>query len=275
MRREIEYRLLNCKSLSEFISMFFGLGAQEKASIFTQNVPVKKGDYFYRIRRTGGIKNPHDPKEWEPVPKALAKQERFNENSESVLYVASNSDILEREVRLKEGEEYYLAKYVCINDFKVGSFLGTNNQVNTLIHKIAMAVSSSKDLSDTENALIDGYYEVAKGKSLLDISVDILAPLYIHNMLPQLYDTTNRLAKIVLHKNECGIRYSSVYFPIEFSGAPQIITFDGIEYGNYMLTHKGFENIELVSVEKKCADKLFALDDMISIFAEEERRKLL
>ena len=275
MRREIENKLLNCKSLPEFITMFFGLGAQEKTSIFMQDVPIQRGKCFYRIRRTAGIKNPYDPKAWEPVPKEFAKQERFNEVAESVLYVASDTVALEREVNLKEGEEYYLAKYVCINDFKVGSFLGTHNQVNTLIHKIAMAVSSPEKLSDTEKSLIDDYYEVTKGKNLSGISIDMLASLYIHKMLPHLYETTNRFAKLVLQKNECGIRYSSVYTPLELSGAPNIITLDGIDSGNYMLTQKGFENIKLVSVEKKCVDKLLVLDEIISIFAEEERHRLI
>lgn len=166
MTKENESRLLSCKNLPEFVTMFFGLGMHEKLSIFSEEITIPKGTHFFRIRRIEGIKDADDPKEWGPVPKELAKQGRFNGAFESVLYVASSPDMLEREVRLKEGEEYYLAKYVCNTAFKVGSFLGVNNQVNTLIHKIAMAVSESEDLTAEENALIDEYYKTAKGMNL-------------------------------------------------------------------------------------------------------------
>ena len=41
-------------------------------------------------------------------------------------------------------------------------------------------------------------------------------------------------------------------------------------YGNYALTHKGYENIKLVSVEKKTASKPRGLEVMISTFANEK-----
>lgn len=37
------------------------------------------------------------------------------------MYVASDPDFLEREVRVKVGEDYYLAKYKCKKAFKVGT----------------------------------------------------------------------------------------------------------------------------------------------------------
>ena len=268
MTKENESRLLSCKSLPEFVTMFFGLGMHEKLSIFSEEITIPKGTHFFRIRRIEGIKDADDPKEWGPVPKELAKQGRFNGAFESVLYVASSTDMLEREVRLKEGEEYYLAKYVCNTAFKVGSFLGVNNQVNTLIHKIAMAVSESEDLTAEENALIDEYYKTAKGMNLFDLSLDPLASLYIHKMLPRLYDMTNKFAKLILKKNEFGIRYSSVYAPIELSGAPVILTLAGTEYGNYVLTQKGYEQITLVSAEKKVCGKTKGLELVIETFSK-------
>ncbi len=271
MKQEMEYRLLSCKSLSEFLTMFFGLTMNHKLSVFSEEVYIKKGTALYRIRQIDDEKNPNDPKEWEPVPVKYAKQGRFNEKGESVLYVASAPDVLEREVRLKENDKYYLAKYVCKESFKVGSFLGVNNQVNTLIHKIAMSISGSDDLTDNERILMDEYYEWAQNKSLFDLSVDMLASLYIYRMIPNLYDVTNRLGKLVLKKNDNGIRYSSVYVPFELSGAPQIITFDGMEYGNYALTQKGYTNIELASVEKKIAGKQQGLELMITEFSKAER----
>ncbi len=266
LTKEIENRLLNCKNLSEFSSMFLGLGIKDKMSIFTEDVSIKKGTNFYRVRRFNGIKNMEDPKEWESVPSEFAKQGRFNKQAESVLYVASNPDTLEREIKLKEGEEYCLAKYVCKNDFEVGSFLGKNNYVNTLIHKIAMAVSGAEELTGDENAMIDDYYKKIKHNDLFELSLDILAPFYIYKMLPNLYEKTNKLGKIILQKNECGIRYSSVYSQMELSGGPVIITLDGMEYGNYILTQKGYNNIEFVSAEKKTAGKIQDMKLMISEF---------
>ena len=55
------------------------------------------------------------------MPKEYSiNQGRFNAIGESVLYVGSDHDFLEREVRLKENEEYFLGKYICKNTFNVG-----------------------------------------------------------------------------------------------------------------------------------------------------------
>lgn len=251
--------------------MFFGLSMNSKLSIFTEEVNIAKGKEFYRIRRIDDKHDPNDPREWEPVPSQYAKRGRFNERGESVLYVSSTPEYLEREVRLSENDEYYLAKYVCKEAFKVGTFLGVNNQANTLIHKVAMAVSCSDDLTETENKLINDYYECIKNQSLFELSVDMLASMYIYRMIPELYDVTNRLGKLVLRRNSNGIRYSSVFVPIELSGAPRIITFEGMEYGNYVLTEKGYNNIELVSIEKKTAGKTQELDLMITEFSKAKR----
>ncbi|MDC7278669.1 hypothetical protein NXH64_04040 [Butyrivibrio fibrisolvens] len=75
-----------------------------------------------------------------------------------------------------------------------------------------------------------------------------------------------------MEKEECGIRYSSVYVPIEFSGGPQILTLDGVEYGNFVLTEKGYENIELCSVEKKKYVTSEDLSKLIEVFIEEEQK---
>lgn len=271
MNKETEYKLLSCKNLSEFLTMFFGLSMKDKLSVFTEEVTIAKGTELYRIRQIDDKKDPNDPKEWEPVPVKYANQGRFNAKGESVLYVASSPYSLEREVRLKENDEYYLAKYVCKKSFKVGTFLGVYNQVNTLIHRITMSVSGSDDMTATENKLMNEYYDRTKDKSLLDLSVDKLASLYIYRMLPRLYDVTNRLGKLVLRKNDNGIRYSSVFAPIELSGSSQIVTLDGVESGNYVLTKKGYENIELTTVEKKTAGKPQSLDLMITEFAKTEK----
>ena len=76
-----------------------------------------------------------------------------------------------------------------------------------------------------------------------------------------------------MKKNDNGIRYSSVFVPFELSGASQIITLDGLGYGNYVLTQKGYKNIELSSVEKKVAGKPQELDLMITEFSKVEKEK--
>lgn len=269
MTKETEYKLLNCRSLAEFLTMFFGLGMKDKLSVFPLDVELKKDTYLYRIRRTNGISDPNNPKEWEPTPKDKAHQGRFNREGESVLYVGSDPEFLEREVRLNENEEYYLAKYVCKKTFSVGSFLGADNQVNTLIHKVAMSVFNSNDLTKRENQLIDKYYELVKNESLFELSTDMLASLFIYKMLPGLYSVTNRLGQLILRNNKNGIRYSSAFVPLELSGASEVITLDGVAFGNYVLSLEGYKNIDFVLAEKKVAKKATGLELMIETCAEE------
>lgn len=274
MTEEKEFRLMKCNSISEFITMFFGLGKKEKQSVFTERMFIKKGTEFFRVRRVKGFNNPdiYDAREWGPVPEKYAKQGRFNADGQSVLYLASSPEYLGREVRLEESEEYYLAKYICTKSFWVGTFLSTNNYVNALMHKITMSVSDDKDLTAHERILIDDYFNKGKMGDLCDIAVNPLSSLFLHRMITNLYDVTNRLGQIVMMKEECGIRYSSVYVPIEFSGGPQILTLDGVEYGNFVLTEKGYENIKLCSVEKKEYQVSEDLSILIETFIEEEQK---
>ncbi len=274
MTEEKEFRPMKCNSISEFITMFFGLGKKEKQSVFTERMFIKKGTEFFRVRRVKGFNNPdiYDAREWGPVPEKYAKQGRFNADGQSVLYLASSPEYLGREVRLEEGEEYYLAKYICTKSFWVGTFLSTNNYVNALMHKITMSVSDDKDLTAHERILIDDYFNKGKMGDLCDIAVNPLSSLFLHRMITNLYDVTNRLGQIVMEKEDCGIRYSSVYVPIEFSGGPQILTLDGVEYGNFVLTERGYENIKLCSVEKKEYQASEDLSILIETFIEEEQK---
>ena len=269
-----EFRLMECKNISEFLTMFFGLGKKEKQSVFSERMFIKKGTEFFRVRRVKGFNNSNifDVNEWGPVPSKIAKQGRFNADGQSVLYLASSSEYLGREVGLEVGEEYYLAKYVCKKSFWVGTFLSTNNYVNALMHRITMSVADDIDLTVRERNLIEDYFKQGHLGSLCDIAVNPLSSLFLHRMINNLYDVTNKLGRIVMEKEECGIRYSSVYVPIEFSGGPQILTLDGLEYGNFVLTEKGYENIELCSVEKKKYELCNDLSTLIEVFIEEEKK---
>lgn len=274
MTEEREFRLMECRSISEFLTMFFGLGKKEKQSVFSERMFIKKGTEFFRVRRVNGFTNPniYDDKEWGPVPAEYAKQGRFNSDGQSVLYLASSSEYLGREVGLEDGEEYYIAKYVCTKSFWVGTFLSTNNFVNALMHKITMSIADDKHLTSHEKILIEDYLKQGHLGSISDIAVNPLASLFLYRIIPNLYDVTNKLGQIVMEKEKCGIRYSSVYVPIEFSGGRQILTLDGLEYGNFVLTEKGYENIKLSSVEKKKYEPTEDLSKLIEVFIEEEHR---
>ena len=275
MKNEVEAKLLKCKSINEFLAMFFGLSLKDRLSVFEEIVEIKQGAYFYRARSADGFKdsNYKDVKEWGLAPKRLVKQGRFNRANNPVLYVASDSITLGREINLKNGEDYYIAQYKCKKDFKVGTFLGKNSLVNMLIHKIAMSIHSEKELTDEENVLIESYYKHLHIESIEGIATDMLASLYIHKLVRNLYDVTNKLGKILLMNNECGIRYSSVYAPIELSGANKIITFNDIEYGNYALTEKGYANIELINVEKQTYKDDLDMQAMIEVFSEAQKER--
>ena len=273
MRDILEKQLLNCKTLYEFTNMYLGLSYQDKLSIFSEEINIPEGAEFYRVRKRAGFNNSNinDPTEWAPVPSEIASQGRFNKKHESVIYLASSPNILERELNIQENEDYLLAKYKCKKSFTVGSTLGRNSLVNAIIHKIVMSVHDPDDFYESENKLIDAHYN-SYGKIMPNtIWKDVLSPFYIHRLLPNLYDITNKIGKLIMSKYEDGFRYSSVYnAPIEFSGGPLIITFDGKEYGNYVFTHKGFSNLELITpIEEKTCREPLKLDVMIQTISEE------
>ena len=246
LNMEMQNKLLRCESVFEMLTMFFGLGMPVKTGVFSERIVVPKGTHLYRIRRAGKSigSDYNNPKYWGPVPKEKATQGRFNAKNESVIYLASEADsILEREVRLKENEEYYLAKYVCENSFEVGSFLGNCGLVNTILHKIAMSVAEEDALTEKEKKMIDHYIEMIGNVSVYDMALDALSPLYLNRYVAKLYDTTNKLGKLVMRNNENGVRYASVYAPIELSGGDTVITLNGKQNGNFALTEKGYSKI--------------------------------
>ena len=272
LNNRLEDRLLSCTNINEFLALFFGLGYKEKMSLFTDKVTVKEGTVFYRIRKVSTFSNSdcNAIKEWGPPPKEYAKQGRFNSAGERILYVATEEDgILRREVHLNENEEYYLGRYVCKNTFAVGSLLGVNSPVNSLLHKIAMAVPEKNALEEKELVLLDQYLEQTGQQNIMDLLTDMLLPLYAYRYIPNMYDVTNKLGKYVLANCRNGIRYASAYSPIEMSGGPGvIITLAGKEYGNYALTEAGYKNLEFIGAEKRIAPKDLGLELMINVFGE-------
>ena len=57
MDREKENRLFRCKSLNEFLTMFFGYGINEQLGIFDEVMTIKAGTFLYRARKDDGKTN--------------------------------------------------------------------------------------------------------------------------------------------------------------------------------------------------------------------------
>lgn len=268
MRFDNESRLRRSQTVEQFLDFFFELSSREKKSILGTNVATPEGTVFYRVRSKRSFKNsddPQNPKQWTPPPKQRIG--RFNLENGNVLYVSTDSFILGREVNLGEGEEYYLAKYICNKPFSVGSLVCLDSFVGFVIHKIAMAIHGADCLTEKERILLEKYRSNVQEREFTDIACDMMSHFYLHELIPNFHDVTNKLAQIVLLQNPYGIRYASSYSPFEVSGAGQIITLNGLNNGNYALTELGYKNIEFVSVEKKI-NKHFDMSEIIKQFGE-------
>lgn len=250
MQEKYIRKLMQCKSLDEFLSMFFGLPMSEKLSAVNGELIIPKDTILYRVRRFEG-RDLVLESDWTMPPKECVKTAgRFNHKGHSVLYVGTMDFILPREIGLLPGDVYYLAKYRCSHEIKVGSFLKGFDLVNSILHKVAMAVENDNKLTASE--LHELVTVSADYKQITDIACDILAPLYIHKLMRrELYDVTNKLSDLILHLHPNGLRYCSAYEPLEFSGANEIITLDGELKANFVLTENGVKCLEWLGSEKK------------------------
>lgn len=102
---------------------------------------------------------------------------------------------------------------------------------------------------------------------------DYLSVFYIGRLIKNLYDVTNKIGCLILHNNENGIRYSSVFEPLELSGGNAILTLDGEDHGNYALTEQGIKNIRVESIEERIYKQEHDLSLMIEAFAQERMKK--
>ena len=103
-------KLINCKSLDEFVTMFFGLSLCEKLSVLGDDMIVPKGTIFYRARKDEG-RPLEDENEWWLPPQEVVTKGRFNKAKSPVLYLGTEDFLLPREIGLKPNENYYLARY--------------------------------------------------------------------------------------------------------------------------------------------------------------------
>lgn len=122
MEGRFEKQLLQCKSLDEFVTMFFGLSKQQQMSVLGDEIRLPKGTELYRVRKDEGTPLIRENDWWLP-PADKVKKGRFNYPKKPVLYVGTMDFILPREIGLNVNEKYYLAKYECKEDIRVGSLL--------------------------------------------------------------------------------------------------------------------------------------------------------
>ena len=248
MKEENIKDLKNCKSLDEFFARFFGLSFQERMSVLGNEYTVPAGTILYRARKYNGIPLVNE-NEWWLAPPKYVKRGRFNYDRKPILYLGTMEFVLPREIGLKPGDSYYLAKYECVTGFKVGSLLKTNSLVTYVLHKVAMAIENDSKLTENERKNLRVRFDEITPMRILD---DYNSPFYLHRcMKKDLYMVTNRLADLIMQKSPCGIRYCSCFIPTEMSGGPQIITLDGEIEGNYALTEKGISNLRWLGCERK------------------------
>lgn len=252
--------------------MFFGYGINEQLSIFDESMTIKAGTSLYRARKDDGKTNFYDSKQWTMPPAECVKQGRLNEKNKSVLYVASDEYLCGREIGLRDGDKYFLARYKCEKDISVGTLFCRHSIGNTIFHRIVMAVKT-ENLTENERITLRKYHIGEYKISVKEILNDYLSVFYIDRLIKNLYDVTNKIGRLILYTNENGIRYSSVFEPIELSGGNEILTFGGEEHGNYALTEKGIKNISVESVEERIYKQEHDLSLMIEVFAQERMMK--
>lgn len=270
MSPEHENCLMKCDSINHFLTMFWGLSFSEKLSILGNDYYIPKGTKLYRIRKADNKTNFESPKAWMPPPVECVKQGRFNADKCSVLYVASDPDWLEREVCLKKGDIYYLAKYVCDKDFSVGTLLNANSQVCSVLHCIAKAVENTNSLTATEIEYLNKN-RISK-LTPKNCILNLKSPFIIHEFIRDIYKQTNKIGELVLRKNHNGIRYCSAYEPLESIGGGEIFTLDGVKRANYALTRESLSNIRFISAERKECTLDFSLEVFFRTMNEKENK---
>ena len=248
LREDHIKKLMNWKSLYEFLTMYLGLSYKEKLSVIGDDFIIPNDMVFYRVRKDIGKPLINESDWWMP-PQIKTSQGRFNYAGKPVLYLGTMDSVLPREVGLNSGDVYYIAKYRCKNSFRVGSLLKTNDIINYVLHKVAIALVDYSILIAVERRELK-YQNV--NLSPWDIVNDFSSSYYLHHSLRRnLYDITNKISDLIISRYECGLRYCSCYVPIEMSGGPQVLTLDGEKEGNYALTNAGIKNLEWMGVERR------------------------
>lgn len=248
MRDEIIKKLMNTNSLDEFFVMFFGLSFKDKQTAVGDEFVIPEGTILYRARKDNGVDLINESDWWMP-PEKYVSRGRFNRDRKPILYLSTMDFVLPREIGLNVDDSYYLSKYRVKNSFSVGSLLKTDDIVNYILHKVAIAIEDDSKLTSEERKHILPIMDKLKPWDILN---DFTSSFYLyHHLKSNLYDITNKIVNLVLSENSCGIRYCSCYVPVEMSGGPQILTLDGEINGNYALTNEGIKHLEWLGSEKR------------------------
>lgn len=75
MERRFEKQLLQCKSLDEFVTMFFGLSKQQQMSVLGDEIRIPKGTRLYRARKYEGTPLTHENDWWLPPTDKVKKED--------------------------------------------------------------------------------------------------------------------------------------------------------------------------------------------------------
>ena len=258
--REYRSKLLHCKNIEEFLSMFFGLPLEFKKKVLSGNYTIPKGTILYRIMRDEGT-DYSEEKFWFCKDWKSRNNGRFHMKGDFVLYVGKEEDVLIRECKLNKGDAYWIATYMVNKDFDVSSLLGNNNIILYFLHQVCMSIKEKDYLQENEYKMVENY--LCKYSKNVDLSKviknkDILLPLYLYKELKRpLYEITYKIGNILLTTNKNGIRYASAYKPFELSGSIRSVTMCGEEYANFMLTKEGEKYLDFIDAKlKKVEDKL-------------------
>lgn len=100
MQNKYIEKLINYKSLDEFVTMFFGLSLCEKLSVLGDDMIVPKGTIFYRARKDEG-RPLEDENEWWLPPKKVVTKGRFNKEKSPVLYLGYGGFFITKRNRIK------------------------------------------------------------------------------------------------------------------------------------------------------------------------------
>lgn len=250
MEKRFVKKLMRCKTVDEFMTMFFEMSLQQKLSVLGDEILIPKDTILYRARKDEGTPLIKES-DWDLPPEEKVERGRFNHPKKPVLYVSTMDSVLPREIGLKINDKYYLAQYKSIEDIRVGSLLKQDSTVTMLLDKLAMAVESDNKLMQNEkNELQKSRYE---GNSLLNFIKDQNSVFYIYKYLHEdLYEYTNKIADLLIRENSNGFRYCSCYAPIELSGGHSVLTLSGEQDGNYVLTSQGKEKLKYIKAEGRC-----------------------
>lgn len=263
MKEELVNKVMNTNSLDEFFTMFFGLSLKEQLSVIGDDFVIPEGTILYRARKDKGTPLLQES-DWWMTPEKYVTKGRFNRVRKAIFYVGTMDYVLPREIGLMSGDAYYLAKYRVDNDFSVGSLLKINDIVNYILHKVAIAIEDDSKLTTEEKSVLVVKYDKLKPWDLVN---DFNSSFYLHHQIGKdLYDITNKIADLVIKKNENGIRYGSCYVPIEMSGGPTVLTLDGEIEGNYALTNDGIKNLKWVGVERRVYTEMDSKKNDMSLF---------